>query len=184
MNRPASPTARPRGSRGRAASSRRGQGGSLSLEAVLVLPVIALLALGLLNTVTVLRDVLLLHEAARVGARVAATSTDNRVVADAAMAAAPELAGIELSVTPPSWAPGDVVTVRVSATRRVGPTSLLLRATAHARAEPTLGEGIGGHPFWQPGQRNVGPLQPWSSGTWAGLVDDGPGGGSRDGDGP
>ncbi|MBS3941739.1 MAG: hypothetical protein KG028_12345 [Actinobacteria bacterium] len=184
MNRAASPTARPRVSRGRAASSRRSQGGSLSLEAVFVLPVIALLALGLLNTVTVLRDVLLLHEAARVGARVAATSTDRSVVANAARAAAPELAGIELTVTPPSWEPGDVVTVRVSATRRVGSTSLALRATAHARAEPTLGEGIGGHPFWQPGQRNVGPLQPWTSGTWAGLVDDGPAARSRERGGP
>ncbi|HSK23934.1 MAG TPA: hypothetical protein VK906_12190 [Egicoccus sp.] len=140
-----------------------------------MLPFLALLALGLLNTVAVLRDVLLLHEAARVGARVAATTTDNASVANAARDAAPELAGIRLAVAPRQRAPGDVITVSTSVARRVGPTSLLLRATAHARVEPTVGEGVGGHPWWQPGVgRDLGPTQPWRSDGWAGLVEDPP----------
>lgn len=140
-----------------------------------MLPFLALLALGLLNTVAVLRDVLLLHEAARVGARIAATTADNQVVANAARDAVPELAGVRLAVTPRQRGSGDVITVSTSVARRVGPTSLLLRATAHARVEPSVGGDAGGHPWWQPGRpRTDGPLPPWRSDGWAGLADDAP----------
>lgn len=142
---------------------------------MLVLPFVALLALGLINTAAVLRDVLLLHEAARVGARAAATTVDNQTVADAARDAAPELPGVRVAVSPPQRATGDVVTVTVSAARRVGPTSLLLRAKAHARVEPAVGAGLDGHPWWRPGgQGAAGPVLPWRSDGWKGLADRAP----------
>ncbi|MEX2505117.1 MAG: TadE/TadG family type IV pilus assembly protein, partial [Egicoccus sp.] len=162
---------------------RVGQHGSLSLEAVLVLPVVALLAIGLLDTVTVLRDVLLLHEAARVGARVAATTTDNGAVANAARDAVPELAGVRLAVTPEHRAPGDVLTVTAAVSRRVGPTSLSLSATAHARVEPSVGAG-GAQTWPPPGASRNGPLRPWRSDGWASLVEDGPTAPPDTGDGP
>ena len=115
------PPARPPVGDGRAARASQGQGGSLSLESVLVLPVLALLTLGLLGTVTILRDVLVLHEAARVGARAAATTDDNARVESVARAAAPELDGLRLSISPPQRTSGDVVTVTARVARRLGP---------------------------------------------------------------
>jgi hypothetical protein len=112
--------------------------GMLSLEVVLVLPVVALLVLGLLQVAALGRDLLVLHEAARVGARVAATTTGSSAPELAARAAAPELAGLVVEVTPAVRADGDLVVVTVRAERRMGPVTRTLRADALAQVEPVV----------------------------------------------
>jgi Flp pilus assembly protein TadG len=110
----------------------------LSLEAVAMLPILALLLFALLETAGVLRDVLLVHEASRAGARAAATSSGTEPVAAAARAAAPELT-VQVSVEPAVRRDGDLATVRVSADRRVGPVTHRFAASAVARVEPAVG---------------------------------------------
>jgi hypothetical protein len=116
----------------------RGEAGSLSLEAVLVLPVLALLVVVLLDVAALARDVLVAHEAARVGVRVAATTTGAGPVVAAARAAAPEL-HLEVEVVPATRRDGDLARVTVTVRRRVVGTSLPVRATAVARVEPAVG---------------------------------------------
>ncbi|MEY3020176.1 MAG: hypothetical protein RLZZ272_1160 [Actinomycetota bacterium] len=109
----------------------------LSLEAVLVLPVLTLLMLGLLQVAVLVRDVLIVHEAARAGARVAATTTGASAPTRAARAAAPELDGLAVSVVPVSRREGDLARVEVRATRRIGGVTHTVRARAVALVEPT-----------------------------------------------
>jgi Flp pilus assembly protein TadG len=113
--------------------------GMLSLETVMVLPVIALIVLGLLQVAAVGRDLLVLHEAARVGARVAATTSGTSTPERAVRAAAPELSELEVAVVPASRRSGDLVVVEVRAVRRIGPVSHGLRASAVAQVEPIVG---------------------------------------------
>jgi hypothetical protein len=138
--------------------------GSLSLESVLVLPVIAVLVIGLLSAVGVVRDVLVLHEAARVGARVAATTADNDQVARAVRAAAPELPGPQLSISPSARVSGQVVTVTVRHDRRLGQRLWRLHARASARVEPTVGQPGGTHPWWGDPPPATGPRPPFETG--------------------
>jgi Flp pilus assembly protein TadG len=112
--------------------------GMLSLEVVLVLPVVALLVLGLIQVAALGRDLLVLHEAARVGARVAATTSGTTAPERAARAAAPELRGLVVEVTPALRSDGDLVVVVVLAEHRIGPVSRTLRAQALARVEPVV----------------------------------------------
>jgi hypothetical protein len=114
------------------------ESGMLSLEVVLVLPVVALLVLGLLQVAALGRDLLVLHEAARVGARVAATTTGAAAPERAARAAAPELSGLVVEVTPAVRSDGDLVVVTVRAERRMGPISRTIRAEALAQVEPVV----------------------------------------------
>jgi hypothetical protein len=113
--------------------------GMLSLEAVLVLPVVAVLILGLFQVAALGRDLLVLHEAARVGARVAATTSGTSAPERAARAAAPELRGLVVAVTPAVRSDGDLVVVEVRAEHRLGPVTRTLRAEALARVEPVVG---------------------------------------------
>lgn len=117
-----------------------GQDGVLSLEAVWVLPALALLIVGLVLTLGLVRDVLLLHEAARVGARTAVTTTGAEPVVAAARDAAPELQ-LTVHVLPVARSDGDLVTVRVHATRTIGPVVHRLSARAVGRVEPVVGPG-------------------------------------------
>jgi hypothetical protein len=125
--------------RGTGGCARPCEQGMLSLEAVMVLPVIALVVLGLLQVAAVGRDLLLLHEAARVGARVAATTSGTSTPERAVRAAAPELAGLEVAVVPASRRSGDLVLVEVRAVRRIGPVTHGLSASAVAQVEPIVG---------------------------------------------
>jgi hypothetical protein len=119
--------------------ARPGDAGMLSLEAVLVLPVIALIVVGLIQVAALGRDLLVLHEAARVGARVAATTSGASAPERAARAAAPELTGLVVQVTPTVRVDGDLVLVEVSAEHRLGPVTRTLRARSIARVEPGVG---------------------------------------------
>ncbi len=114
----------------------------LSLEAVWVLPALALLVVGLLMAVGLVRDVLLLHEAARAGARTAATTTGAEPVLTAARAAAPELE-MTVSVQPVARRDGDLARVEVRAARTIGPVRHALSARAVARVEPAVGRNDG-----------------------------------------
>lgn len=110
----------------------------LSLEVVLVLPVVALLVLGIVQVAALGRDLLVLHEAARVGARVAATTSGVSAPERAARAAAPELRGLIVDVAPAVRSDGDLVVVVVMAEHRIGPVTRTLRAQALARVEPVV----------------------------------------------
>jgi hypothetical protein len=118
---------------------RAGDEGFLSLEAVLVLPLVAMLVVGLIQVAAVGRDVLVLHEAARAGVRAAATSTGATAPDRAARAAAPELPQLRVEVDPVRREAGMLVTVQVSAERRLGPVVRTLRASAVAQVEPIVG---------------------------------------------
>lgn len=117
----------------------RDESGMLSLEAVLVLPVLALIVLGLIQVAALGRDLLVLHEAARVGARVAATTSGTSAPERAARAAAPELRSLTIAVTPPVRSDGDLVMVEVSAEHQLGPVTRTLSARAVAQVEPVVG---------------------------------------------
>lgn len=109
----------------------------LSLEAVWALPLLVLLGLGLVHTVAFGRDVLVAHEAARAGARAAATSTGEELVVRAARDAAQEL-DVRVDVAPVSRSDGDIVTVTIEADRRIGAVVHTISASAHARVEPVV----------------------------------------------
>lgn len=113
--------------------------GSLSLEAVLILPVIAMLAIGLLQVAAIVSDVLLVHEAARAGARTAATTSGTAPVVQAARSAAPELDAMTVQVDPIVRRDGDIARVEVTIDRTLGPVSHTLRARSVVRVEPAVG---------------------------------------------
>jgi Flp pilus assembly protein TadG len=146
-------SARPCGGGPAAGGPPSSEAGALSLEAVLVLPILALLVGGLLGMVGVVRDVLILHEAARAGARAAATTTGTDPVVRAVRQAAPELPDVRVRVTPTSRRAGDLVRVRVHVDRSLGPVSHRLRASTVARVEPVVGSGTGPGSTAGPGGR-------------------------------
>jgi hypothetical protein len=130
-----------------------GHAGVLSLEAVWILPALALLVVGLLLALGLVRDVLLLHEAARVGVRTAVTTNGAEAAVAAARSAAPELE-LTVHVNPVVRSDGDLVTVRVHATRTIGPVVHRLSARAVGRVEPVVGPG---RPGLAPGYGPVAP---------------------------
>jgi hypothetical protein len=112
-------------------------GGSVTLEWVLVLPLLALAVAGILEVGAVVRDALLVHDAARLGVRAAATSTGD---ADVRRAVAGVLPHARVDVQPHHRRDGDLVRVRVELTRSLGGISHRLRATAVARTEPVVAD--------------------------------------------
>jgi Flp pilus assembly protein TadG len=112
--------------------------GSLSLEFALALPLVALCLLALLEGVGLLRDALLVQDAARLGARVAATTGDDGAV----VAAVRDLLGadrdVTVAVTPTPRRTGDTITVSVVLTARFGPARPAVHGRAVTRGEPIL----------------------------------------------
>lgn len=153
------------------------QSGVLSLEAVWLLPALALLIVGLLLTLGLVRDVLLLHEAARAGARTAVTTTGTDAVVAAARQAAPEL-DLTVHVNPVVRRDGDLVTVQVHAIRTIGPVDHRLSARAVGRVEPVVGPGRPG-PAFGPGLGHG--VRPGSGPGFGHGVGAGPGPGFGDG---
>lgn len=121
----------------------RGEAGFLSLEWVLTIPVMAVLASLVVAAGFLVRDVLVLQEAARVGARVASTTSGDQAATWAVQDAAPELADGPLTVriSPALRRSGEQVQVEVTAERRYGPLSHRLRARSTARVEPIVDVG-------------------------------------------
>ena len=94
---------------------RRGQRGSATVEFSLVLPLLLVLALGLIQVGLLARDRLLVEAAARAGARAAAIQDDPAAVGSAVRAAAPTLdvSATTVSITR-EGARGAPVTVQVN----------------------------------------------------------------------
>jgi Flp pilus assembly protein TadG len=115
----------------------RGQEAVVSLEWVLALPLLALVVVGLLEVGGIVRDVLLLHDAARAGARAAATSTGTASVEGAVAASVPSL-GPRVEVVPRQRSAGELVEVTVTVERDLGPVTHPLTARAVARVEPAV----------------------------------------------
>lgn len=116
----------------------RAERGSVTFETILVLPFVMLTMLACLQVVGVVRDALLVHEAARAGVRAAATSQGTGAVAvavDDAMGGRPH----RVSVTPVTRQPGDLVTVVVRMETSLGPLRQDLSATVVAEVEPVVG---------------------------------------------
>lgn len=122
----------------------------------MTLPVLALLLSLVLGVGVVVRDLLVLQEAARVGARVASVTPDREAAVRAARAAAPELDDVHVMVLPATRVPGDPVWVETRTTRSIGPIQYPLRARSTARTEP----GMSGIPEDGPWRRTP---DPWSS---------------------
>ncbi len=120
---------------------RRAERGSLSLEAAMAVPVVALCALALLQLVAVARDVLLAQELARLGARVAATSpADGEVHAAVTRAAGPDVE-VEVTIDPSVRGRGDTVDVQVVLRRAGRWPHIALTGRAVAHGEPQLERG-------------------------------------------
>ncbi|MDX1620300.1 MAG: TadE/TadG family type IV pilus assembly protein [Nitriliruptorales bacterium] len=114
------------------------QDGVLSLEFALALPMLLLAVLAALQGLALGRDVLIVHEAARAGARAAATSTGSGAV-DAAISEALDGRDADRTISPPERKTGDLVVVTVVLTSRIGPQELEVSATSAARVEPGVG---------------------------------------------
>lgn len=111
------------------------QEGAVSLEAALLLPFVALIALAVLQTAGVARDLLLVHEAARAGARAAATTLGSGPPTEAAERAA-DGRPVVVRIDPGPRAPGSIVTVQVELPGRFGPLAYVVEASAVAEVEP------------------------------------------------
>ncbi|MFF9147743.1 TadE family type IV pilus minor pilin [Streptomyces sp. NPDC014861] len=119
---------------------RRSEGdrGSVTVEAAIVLPVLALFAMALLWALVASAAQIRCVDAARAGARAAARSEPAEAVTAAARAAAPDGARVAVVRDGELWR----VTVETAAP---GPGGLgvTLRAGAAALAEDAVGAGIG-----------------------------------------
>jgi Flp pilus assembly protein TadG len=111
--------------------------GSLSLELALAVPALFLLLMLVMHAAVLARDALLVQSAAREGARVAATTVDDRLVR-AAVVGALDGRAAEISVTE-RRAPGQLVRVEV----RYRSTAGRMRPTLTAGATSTVEPGIG-----------------------------------------
>lgn len=122
-----------------------------------MLPILALLMFGLLETAAVIRDVLVVHEAARAGVRTAATTTGVEAPTESAREAAVELE-LNVTVEPASRSDGDLVTVTTSAQRSIGPFTHTVRAEAVAMVEPAVGaDATNGQGAGSPGEFGAPP---------------------------
>ena len=112
------------------------------MEFALVLPLLLVVALGIVQVGLLARDQLLVVQAARAGAREAAVSPDAADVQSAAAAAAPGISDLSVQISR-AGSIGDPVTVVAAASRPLEipfvdwlfPSQISLRATAVARQE-------------------------------------------------
>ncbi|MEU6535856.1 TadE family type IV pilus minor pilin [Streptomyces sp. NPDC047000] len=125
---------------GRAAGAAAPDGGFVTAESAMVLPVLALVALALLWGLYAMAVRIQCLDAARTGARAAARQDPDAAVVAATRQVAPRGAAVTVSRE------GDQVRVAVVARPPVplGSLSFELREEAVASAEETLGEGTAG----------------------------------------
>lgn len=110
----------------------------VTLEAAMGMAVVLLLVLLLLHVLAFGRDLLLVHEAARAGARAAATTSSEDEIVRVARAAA-DGTPVTVTVSPRGRRAGDLATVEVRWTSTVGPLRPTVRARAVARTEAVIG---------------------------------------------
>jgi hypothetical protein len=108
----------------------------------------AVLAAMLLAAGFLVRDVLVLQEAARVGARVASVTPGAVATRNAVAEAAPELSELRVAILPARRDSGDQVEVVVRSTRSYGPLSHDLVARSVARVEPVVPSVPPATPDW------------------------------------
>lgn len=114
------------------------QEGSLSLELALTVPALFLLMLVVFHAAVYARDALLVQDAARRGARVAATTLDDGAVA-AAVRDGLDGRAAAVTVRPSPRGAGDVVRVTVTLQSRAIANAAPLTATAVSAVEPGVG---------------------------------------------
>ena len=123
---------------------RRGEAGTAAVEFALVLPLLLVIALALVQVGLVIRDRLLVEEAARAGARAAAIEDDPDAIAGAARSAAPDLDASALSVdivrqgargAPVTVAVGYAVAIKVPLVSWLFGTSVSMHSTTTDRQE-------------------------------------------------
>lgn len=112
------------------------QDGSIALETVLVLPLLALVLAAVLGTTSVVADQLAATRAARAGARAVALTGDPARAVDLASATT---AGARATVS----IRGGVATVTVVVTDQVLGVGYVVDATAVAPLEPVTGRAAG-----------------------------------------
>lgn len=112
-----------------------GSRGSLTLEVAAILPLVAIVLSGLLQSAVVLRDLLVVQEAARAGVRAAVTAPHRGAVTTAVGDVAGSLEP-EVRLSPAAPGPGDLVTVRVTVVSRIGPLRPRMVAEAVGLVEP------------------------------------------------
>jgi len=134
---------RPPAPRFRCAPSGR-EGGSAAVEFALLLPIVLLVLLAVVQVGVIARDRLVVWQAARAGARVAAVDASDAAVTDAVHAAAPQLDPDAMTITiERSGTRGAPVTVGVAYTATTAgllagwlmPSSIALAAEATMRQE-------------------------------------------------
>uniref|UniRef100_A0AAU3GV07 Pilus assembly protein n=1 Tax=Streptomyces sp. NBC_01401 TaxID=2903854 RepID=A0AAU3GV07_9ACTN len=124
-----------RSSEGARRRGRRGDGGAVTAEAAMAVPVLVAFVLALVWALVAAADQIRCVDAARAGARAAARSEPEGSVRSAAQEAAPGRARVAVERS------GELWRVRVEApTPGPGPLGLTLRAEAVALAEDTVGE--------------------------------------------
>ncbi len=128
----------PAGRHSRRQSAVTSEDGSLSLELALTVPALFLLMLIIFHAAVYARDALLVQDAARRGARVAATSLDDGAVS-AAVRDAVDGRPVAVTVRPSARRAGDVVRVTVTMQSRGVPRAAPLTATAVTAVEPGIG---------------------------------------------
>ncbi|MCA1713463.1 MAG: pilus assembly protein [Actinobacteria bacterium] len=113
-------------------------GGSLSLEFALVVPVVFVLVMLVFHAAVYARDGLVAQDAARAGARAAATTTSDEAVV-AIVEEAVDGRPVDVVITPRARRPGQLVTVAVTLTSRAGMGTQQVSARAVAVVEPGVG---------------------------------------------
>jgi hypothetical protein len=118
--------------------------GQASVELALVLPLVALLLLGLLQAGIVLRDQLLVVQAAREGAREASVSPLPERIEAAVRRAAPGLGGPSDRPGDHRGGAGDGLGVRVQRGPRTGDLAIVTVSAPPTRL-PVVGRALSGH---------------------------------------
>lgn len=105
----------------------------MSLEFVLLLPLVALLLLVVFEAIGVARDVVVAQDLARQGARVAAVEWGDAAAVRVVHDLVPDA---EVRVAPPGRAAGDQVTVEVRLVATMAGIDVPVTASATAMVEP------------------------------------------------
>lgn len=113
-------------------SARSDDGGQAAVEFALALPIVVLVALGLIQVIVVAADQLAVGTAARAGARAASVSATPAAAAQSAAAAAVRLDSMRVETVV-----GDRVTVTVSAINHTD-VALIGRFIGDVRVEATV----------------------------------------------
>ena len=132
--------------RGPHAPPTRGERGSAAVEFALLLPIVLLVLLAVVQVGVLARDRLIVSQAARAGARVAAVDASQQAIVDAVHAAASPLDPDAMTISiERAGSRGDGVTVRVAYTATTAGllAGWLLPSTVALTADATMRQEFG-----------------------------------------